>query len=438
MATNRDLLKEAIADAKAVKETAIANAKAALEEAFTPFLKEKLASKIAEMDEVEELELVESEVSEVEKEMDEIKKSDDMAEEVSLDELLAELEEEESMEEAKDKKSMDETYMDEDSMYEAKGEEEEMNIEDMSEDDLKSFIEDVIKDMVASGELEAGESMEGEEGGEEMEMDMEAGAEEEVDEDINLDELLAEMDEAYGKKAKAKGSLASTKGKDEYVTDETEADDATISKGKAEKVSFKEEQIEEAEPVMTVAQMLNDPTAWGLVAALLGLPTLAAGGAKAQSTLQNLADKGNQMAKKALGFLTSAGKSASSGIKETDITSEELDEAYSTIEELRNELNEINLLNAKLLYTNKIFRNKSLTETQKVNVLTAFDKATTKKEVELVYNTLTESLKASATKAPIKESLGSASKVLGGATSKPIIENDAFSRMRELAFGNKK
>jgi hypothetical protein len=94
-------------------------------------------------------------------------------------------------------------------------------------------------------------------------------------------------------------------------------------------------------------------------------------------------------------------------------------------------------LNAKLLYTNKIFRNKSLTETQKVNVLTAFDKATSKKEVELVYNTLTESLKASATKAPIKESLGSASKVLGGATSKPIIENDAFARMRELAFFGK-
>ena len=51
---NRDLLKEAIADAKAVKETAIANAKAALEEAFTPMLREKLAAKIAEMDEVEE------------------------------------------------------------------------------------------------------------------------------------------------------------------------------------------------------------------------------------------------------------------------------------------------------------------------------------------------------------------------------------------------
>ena len=56
-----------------------------------------------------------------------------------------------------------------------------------------------------------------------------------------------------------------------------------------------------------------------------------------------------------------------------------------------------------------------------------------------MYETLLESLKVSTTtKAPIKESLGSASKTLGGVTSKPIIENDAFSRMRELAFGNKK
>jgi hypothetical protein len=92
------------------------------------------------------------------------------------------------------------------------------------------------------------------------------------------------------------------------------------------------------------------------------------------------------------------------------------------------------VLNAKLLYTNKIFRNKSLTESQKIKVLTAFDKATTKKEVELVYETLQEGLKVSTvTKSPIKESLGSASKALGSATAKPIIENDAFARMRELA-----
>ena len=50
MATNRDLLTEAIADAKAVKETAIANAKLALEEAFTPHLKSMLSAKLEEMD----------------------------------------------------------------------------------------------------------------------------------------------------------------------------------------------------------------------------------------------------------------------------------------------------------------------------------------------------------------------------------------------------
>jgi hypothetical protein len=115
-------------------------------------------------------------------------------------------------------------------------------------------------------------------------------------------------------------------------------------------------------------------------------------------------------------------------------SNEELEEAMATIATLKKDLNEVNLLNAKLLYTNKIFRNKSLTESQKIKVLTAFDKATTKKEVELVYETLNEGLKVSTiTKSPIKESLSSESKALGSAKSKPIIENDAFARMRELA-----
>ena len=49
---NSKLLKEAIADAKAVRETAIANAKIALEEAFTPRLQSILSKKLtAEMEE---------------------------------------------------------------------------------------------------------------------------------------------------------------------------------------------------------------------------------------------------------------------------------------------------------------------------------------------------------------------------------------------------
>jgi hypothetical protein len=402
MATNRDLLKEAIADAKAVKETAIANAKAALEEAFTPFLKEKLSAKLAEMDNEDES------MYETEEKMDEMKMEDEAMEmdEISLDELLAELEEE---------SDMGENYMDEESLYEAEGEEEEMSIEDMDEDDLKHFIEDVIKDMVSAGELEAGhEGMENEEGEEEGE-EMEMGDEEELDEEINIDELLAELEEGHAYKTKAKDSTPKSKNaifsksKDEYKTPGSQEMETPYSKKKATDISFMDEDMNE---VAADSLGLTDPQMVTLVATL---------GAGLVGKLMQLAKKDKEAAKKAV-------EKAVSGKPEME---EQLNELY-------NELNEVNLLNAKLLYTNKIFRNKSLNETQKVKVLTAFDKATSKKEVELVYETLLESLKVSTTKAPIKESMSSASRVLGGTTSKPIIENDAFARMRELAFGNKK
>ena len=113
----------------------------------------------------------------------------------------------------------------------------------------------------------------------------------------------------------------------------------------------------------------------------------------------------------------------------------ELDEAIATIHTLRSELNEVNLLNAKLLYTNKIFKSKNLTESEKVKVLNTFDKAETVKEVKLVFETLTESFKTTVKKNPIKESLGGASKTIAAAPKQEqIIEvNDAFARMQRLA-----
>ena len=59
-----DILKEAIADAKAVRETALENAKMALEEAFTPQIKSMLSAKLKE----EELEEDEVPVTEEEDE----------------------------------------------------------------------------------------------------------------------------------------------------------------------------------------------------------------------------------------------------------------------------------------------------------------------------------------------------------------------------------
>jgi hypothetical protein len=113
---------------------------------------------------------------------------------------------------------------------------------------------------------------------------------------------------------------------------------------------------------------------------------------------------------------------------------EELKEAYLTIETLKSDLNEVNLLNGKLLYTNKIFKAKNLTESQKVKVLGAFDKAGTIKETKLVFETLSEGLKEKKTPM-IKESLGAASRVSTNTNNKkPIIEtNPMVARFQKLA-----
>jgi hypothetical protein len=112
-----------------------------------------------------------------------------------------------------------------------------------------------------------------------------------------------------------------------------------------------------------------------------------------------------------------------------------LEEAYAAVETVKTDLNEVNLLNAKLLYTNKIFRAKNLTESQKVKVLAAFDKATTTKEAKLVFETLSQGV-ANDKKSSVNESMiGGASKAAGIAPTKsPILEvNDQYARWQTLA-----
>ena len=398
MATNRDLLKEAIADAKAVKEMAIANAKAALEESFTPHLKSMLATKLQEMEEIEDEEVEKMEEGEMamydEDDTEPMKEEKDL-EELDLEELLSELNE------AEDEEDMEEEAEEADEDMESETEEETMDLEDMSEEDLKSFIEDVIADMVEAGELEAGEDMESED----ME-DEEMETEEE--EEVNIDELLAEIDSM-----------------DEMYHDRDGMDDEEETM----------EEVENLDEVSIVGDVTPDQ-----------IPYIIAG----MASIIGLASSSSWLPKVKEWFRTNKGKEISDveaekivkkgidiarkeGVEDLNPkTPTELNEAYSTIKTLRSELNEVNLLNAKLLYTNKIFKGKNLTESQKVKVLNSFDKSTTVKEVKLVYETLKEGITTS--KKPLSENLGSASKAIG-TTKKPIIEaNDAFSRMREIAF----
>jgi protein DEK len=127
---------------------------------------------------------------------------------------------------------------------------------------------------------------------------------------------------------------------------------------------------------------------------------------------------------------------------EEEVTEEsnELQEALETIETLKKDLNEVNLLNSKLLYVNKIFKSNDLSESQKVNIIAAFDKAENVKEVKLVFETVSDSVvgKKESTKS-IKESktkLGMASKATGTTASKPEViaeVSDTVRRMQMLA-----
>jgi len=112
---------------------------------------------------------------------------------------------------------------------------------------------------------------------------------------------------------------------------------------------------------------------------------------------------------------------------------EELKEAIKTINILKSELNEVNLLNAKLLYMNKIFKSKNLSEGQKLKVINALDRAANLNEAKNIYETLKDAL-VETKKSTIKESVGFASKPMGVAPAKTIVNEDVqVTRMKKLA-----
>lgn len=431
MANNRDLLKEAIADAKSVKETAIANAKLALEEAFTPYLQDQLSAKLQEMDDEDDKDVKESE--EEVKEMDapsfERKNSpagdslkdltprkvgqstvqeDEVDEEIDLDELLAELEldenartdaEEEGYKDGmKDEKAdlkedertdaEEEGYLDGEKDEKEDMDDEEIDLEDMSEDDLKGFIEDVIKDMVESGEIEPGEEFE------DVEVEDEDVDVEVEDEDVEVD---VELDEGYSNK---------DGDKDDSPTEKKS------QKGRFAKNGDVSENLDE----------MGDAT---VAAAAGGLENII-------NSLKKLSKAAGPVAKKAYAALQALGAGAGAAMRNEE---EYLDE----VEELKKELQEVNLLNAKLLYTNKIFKAKNLTESKKVKVLKAFDKAMDVKQAKTIYETLNEGIVNTITNSRVNESVkrGVASKASGlepKATKQTILEsNEVYDRMRKLA-----
>ena len=350
---NSKLLKEAIADAKAVRETALANAKIALEEAFTPKLQSMLSRKLQEelegeeMKEEDEVELTqENDVSSeigggdnkqpAAKAFDSAAESDELAA-ADVDKISAEVgSEDENAEKVAD---ITEGEEEEDITGATPGSA--MNEEEGDEDELD--IEEIIRELEADADVEEAPVAEEEHEEEAPAVVAEPAAEEapvEEEEEIDLDEILREM--GYGDEAEEEAP----------VTEEEDGEDHSAE--------------------------------------------LAAKDA-------------------------------------------ELEEAYKVIGSLRKTINEVNLLNAKLLYVNKLFRGYNLTNEQKTKVVETLDRTKNVREVKLVYTTIAESFKIGSTatkKTATKLTESYASKpAQSTAPAKQIIaeDNSAADRFRKLA-----
>jgi len=316
--------------------------------------------------------------------------------EMTLDEILAELEEDEhnvtTISEAKEEEAEEaeeETEEAEEETEEAEEETEEAEesneVAELSVEEFKDLIRDVIADVMSSNSHEG---------------DLESGD----DEVIGLDEILAEL---------------------EGFSDEREQD---INYG-VEDTKYHSSNL----PKDIIGALNDDDVAFKVGDGV----EVNVDAANNLGIDPNTTYKITGFKKFGKGSLTSYDAHLDNGktvsINYLRLVNPELEEANDTINHLKETLSEVNLLNAKLLYVNKIFKSKSLTESQKVKVINAFDRAETKKEAQNIYETLKESLSVS-NRNTIKESVGFASKPLGNAPAKPIVEADNYvSRIQVLA-----
>jgi hypothetical protein len=365
------LLKEAIADAKAVRETAIANAKIALEEAFTPRLQSILSQKLqAEMEGDEE----DTE--------DAVNEDNDTSSEIGsgADNKMP-----------TDKVNSAQTDLSGISKQsgEPGSEGEETKVKDLTEGEDEFGAEEEIP-------AEEPAAFEGEDMA--PEMDMDAADEDELDLESIIRELEAQI---AGEESEEEipAEAPAMEGEEAPVEEPVAAEPTEAPAVEGEDPAMADDEID-------LDEILRE----------MGYGEDEAEEEKADDATEMKAEVANLQA--------------------------ELEEALAVIKSLKGTINEVNLLNAKLLYTNKLFRSYNLTNEQKVKVVENLDRTSNVREVKLVYATLSESMKFTGTErkvAQVKKNIteGIASKVQAStAPAKEIIAentNELANRFKQLA-----
>jgi hypothetical protein len=399
---NSKLLKEAIADAKAVKETALANAKIALEEAFTPRLQSILTQKLRA-----EAEMEDDATEKVDEELD----SSSIGSSTSTPSLDADTE----FEGGSTKTTSGEPGAQVDDYK---------KVADINEEDDMGMGDDESEKDAEIAELKARlAELEGEESEEDSMAGMEMGTEEEdpfaaagddmgsmdmgsddeeSEDDMDLEAIIRELESQLGEE---EGSEE----ENPYAANENYADgsEAGTDKSDTPKVvvtNEEEETDKEDDKVIDLEEILRE-----MEADMKGD--------------EEKVDEGEE--------------------EDAEEMKADLQEAYKTIKSLQRTINEVNLLNAKLLFANKLFRAHNMTNEQKVKVIETLDRTKSVREVKLVYSTLAENFKyTSSTSKANKKSIteGIASKAVKStkpaqAVAKQVIAESAdFSaRFKKLA-----
>jgi len=390
-----DLLKEAIADAKAVRTTALANAKLALEEAFTPKLQSMLSAKIREEAEYDELE-----EDGIEDEMP--------FESAEMEDEMSEMEDEE----------MDMAMEDEEMFDEPVAEIGDINVPNAtvstgaigSGNSLTAGEEDMMDD-----EME--ENLDNEVPAEEADVAVN-GTVEETEDDLELESIIRELEDEIEEDEMEEPEISES-------NDTSSAIGTADNKQPAPAASADNTDDPEGTGVDTLAESED-----GMEGESETLDTLTEEDEDEidlEEVIRSLREEEEELEESEDGM---------EGESETiNNLTEKLKESYSVVKFLRSKINEVNLLNAKLLFTNKLFRNGQLTEGQKLKVIETFDRAKSTREVKLVYTTLAESTIAPRkSKKAVREGFAS-KRVASTRPSKAVINEgaDLAQRFKKLA-----
>jgi hypothetical protein len=414
---NSKLLKEAIADAKAVKETALANAKLALEEAFTPRLQSILSQKMRAEAEVEDMEA---------DKVDEELKSDGIGSKVDAGyaetpgaqpsyDAITDL----SVGVKKDSGKPEQAGTDYKKVADISEEENPFGDDQESDKDaeiaeLKARLAELEGEdseeenpfAAAEGEDEMGMDdmgMDSEMGDDSMDMGSDMGSDEESEDDMDLEAIIRELEAQLGDDDSEKEEgMYEAEEEEEEAKNENLADgsEAGTDKGEDPKVvvTNEAEEDDKKDDVIDLEEILREMEA------------------DMKGDDKEKVDEAEEEEKE-----------------------KELNEAYKTIKSLQKTINEVNLLNAKLLFANKLFRAHNMTNEQKVKVIETLDRTNSVREVKLVYSTLAENFKYTSNKSTKKSiSEGIASKVTKStkpaAAKQVIAESTNFSdRFKKLA-----